>query len=374
MNRRNFLRNSILGSSVIALNAGKVYAAETQKTLSAENEVLPNVAQRQFMNLKLGMFICYGINTYYDKEWSDGTLDKSIVNPVELDTDQWCRAAKEAGMRYVLFTTKHHDGFCNWDTKFTDYSITHTPFKRDIVAELRKSADKYGLKLGLYYSLWDLHEKSHNENEHLYAQYMENQLNELLSNYGEIVQIWFDGFWKKQRHGWETKSNTIKGDEIGSVESKGREERFINAWRMEGAFRWEMDRIYQFIKSKQPNCMVINNATTAYKAVPLFPVDSRCAEKGHELSSDRKIWNWLGKDVYLPLQIETTLSVKGDDLFPSGNWFWHDWDHSIADKKDVLQWIEGAKRLDANILLNCGISNKGKLRIEDEQLLYSLAQ
>lgn len=332
----------------------------------------PTPQQKAFMDLKFGMFIHYGINTYYDKEWSDGTLDKMSVNPTELDTDQWCKVAKEAGMKYLLFTSKHHDGFCNWKTRTTDYSIAHTPFAKDMIAELKKSCDKYGLRLGFYYSLWDLHEKSHDTDEHKYVGFMEAQLDELLSNYGDIMAIWFDGFWKKQQNGWETQKSEIEGDEIGSTDAEGREERFINAWRREGAFRWEMDRIYRFIKDKQPSCMVFNNPTTAYKTVPLFPVDVRSAEKGHKLASDRKIWNWLGRDTYFPLQIETTLSVKGNKQFPSGNWFWHEWDHSVADKKDVLQWIDDAKRLQANLLLNCGVSGKGKLRPEDVKLLQSL--
>lgn len=341
-------------------------------TLSAQQEPQPDAARKAFMDLKFGMFIHYGINTYYDKEWSDGTLDLSIVNPSELDTDQWCRTAKEAGMKYMVFTTKHHDGFCNWNTRYTDYSIMHTPFGKDIIKELKRSCDKYGLKLGFYYSLWDLREKSHNTDEHAYANYVIAQLDELLSNYGDIALIWFDGFWKKQQHGWETEKKKIEGDVIGSTGNEGREERFINAWRREGAYRWEIDRIYRFIKEKQPDCLVMNNPTTAYRTVPLFPVDGRNAEKGHTLSTDKKIWNWLGKDIYLPLQIETTLSVKGNERFPSGNWFWHDWDNSVAEKKDIQQWLQVAEKLNANLLLNCGVSDKGKLRSEDEKVLLSL--
>jgi len=371
MERRKFLLNSILGGTLLTTQKTS-FATHVMNSSQYFDLPKPTPAQEAFMSLQRGMFICYGINTYYDKEWSDGTLDKSIVNPTHLDTDQWCKTAKNAGMKYVLFTTKHHDGFCNWNTKTTDYSIMNTPFKKDIVAELKNSCEKHGLKLGLYFSLWDLHEKIYQTDERRFVDFMVNQLDELMSNYGEIIEVWFDGFWKKQKSGWETKKDKIEGEDIGSTNTEGREERFINAWRKEGAYRWGMDRLYDLIKSKSPNCMVINNPTTAYKAVPLFPVDVRCAEKGQNLESDCKTWNWLGEQIYLPLQIETTLSIIGDAKFPSGNWFWHEWDHSVATKQDVIKWLESARKLEANILLNCGISNKGKLRIEDENLLNSL--
>ena len=373
MLRRSFLKKTTLGA--LALSTLPVIASAKRnhtQTVSHHTNPQPSPDQQAWMNLKLGIFIHFGINTYYDMEWSDGTLDPAKVNPYHLDTDQWCRTAKEAGMKYLVITTKHHDGFCNWNTRLTDYSIMNTPFKKDLISILKESCDKFGLKLGFYYSLWDMHEKTHNTDEHRYSEFVTGQLDELLSNYGEIVSIWFDGFWKKQQHGWETEKEEIDGELTGSIDGDGRDERFINAWRCEGAYRWEIDRLYRFIKTKQPDCIVMNNPTSAYKTVPLFPVDARCAEKGHRLQSDRKVWKWLGKDMYFPLQIETTLSVKGNQQFPSGNWFWHEWDHSVAAKEDVLQWIAAAKRLDANLLLNCGVSDEGKLRPEDEKLLLSL--
>jgi hypothetical protein len=126
------------------------------------------------------------------------------------------------------------------------------------------------------------------------------------------------------------------------------------------------------IKSIQPDCMVFNNPTTAYRGVPLLPVDARPAEKGHKMDADQKYWQWLGDSTYLPLEIETTLSRKGDELFPSGNWFWHEWDHSVATREEVMEWVQAAQRLDANLVLNVGPMSDGKLRPEDIALLSSI--
>ena len=333
----------------------------------------PSDAQEAWMELGFGMFIHFGINTYYDKEWSDGTLDPERVNPTALDTDQWCRTAKNAGMKYVVLVTKHHDGFCNWSSKLTRYSVDSTPFKKDILAELANSASKHGLKLGLYYSLWDRNEKTHYTDISRYVNdFMLPQLEELMTGYGEVVELWFDGFWKYQKNGWTKKNEKIDGEAAKTQKDAQRELDFIQAWRNEGAYFWQMDHIYQTVKNWQPNCMIMNNSTSAYPGVPLHPVDIRSGEKYTKVTEDQKIWNWLGKDMYFPLQIETTMSVKGNERFKSGNWFWHEWDHSVASKATILNYLEVSKRIKGNLLLNVGPSDKGLLRPEDEKALNEL--
>lgn len=153
----------------------------------------PTLAQQRWMDLEFGLFVHFGINTFYDTEWSDGTLDPAKFNPTNFDPNQWCRAAREAGMKFLVLVTKHHDGFCNWPTEQTDYSVKNTPFQRDVVGEVAKAARENGLKLGLYYSLWDCHEPTHDRDDAAYADFMKRQLSELLSNYGPIVELWFDG-------------------------------------------------------------------------------------------------------------------------------------------------------------------------------------
>ena len=327
----------------------------------------PTPAQQAWMDMKSGLFIHFGINTYYDTEWSDGTLDISKFNPTQLDTDQWCRAAKRAGMKYLVLVTKHHDGFCNWPTKYTNYSVAHTPYKNDLVGAVVNSARKHGLKVGFYYSLWDRHEKSHDTNEGQYIAFMMKQLEELLTNYGPVVELWFDGFWKKQHSGWTGK---IEGENVSREIT--RDEDFINSWRNEGAFRWQMDYLYSFIKSLQPDCLVMNNSTTAYPGVPLHPVDIRSGEKATKVMDDKKVWDWLGEKKYMPLQIETTLSQKGGERFKSGSWFWHEWDDSVASQAQIKDWLAIADKMEANLLLNAGPDPKGLLRPQDYKALMEL--
>jgi len=382
--RREFLKKAALaGTGISMLGSAEMLAGPTPKltnfSIPTGEIPKPNPAQQKWMEYKFGMFLHFGINTYYDKEWSDGTLDPSKINPYELDTDQWCSVAKNAGMKYVMLVTKHHDGFCNWPSKFTDYTVNATPLKIDLVKRVSDSAKKFGLDFGIYYSLWDRHEKTHDSNEKLYVEFMKNQLKELLTNYGPICELWFDGFWKKQRTGWkklakpqtETSANADNKDKSEMAEPND----FIHSWRMEGAYRWQMDHLYDFVKSIQPNCMVANNATTAFPGVPLHPVDVRCGEKATDQTKDQKVWNWAGNDIYLPLQIETTMSQqgkKGD--FESGSWFWHDWDHSVASKEQVNSWLKKSQELGANLLLNCGPMANGKLRPEDVQVLTTLGK
>lgn len=373
LRRRDFLKNNaILGLGAATLPSW-AWTNDSFPLLETE----PTPAQKAWMNLGFGMFIHFGINTYYDLEWSDGTLDPQKFNPTQLDTDQWCRTAKAAGMKYIVVITKHHDGFCLWPSEYTDYSVAATPFKGDILAEVVNSAHKHGLKVGFYYSLWDRNNQLHDTNEAAYNEWMWRQLEELLTNYGEIIELWFDGFWKRQQSGWQKKLKAagIEG-EAGFIEKNAeRDNQFMSAWRNEGAYRWQMDYTYQLIKSLQPDCLVMNNSTTAYPGVPLFPVDIRSGEKYTKPNpNDKKVWTWLGKDVYLPLQIETTMSVKGDKKFPSGNWFWHAWDHSVLSKAQIQQYLKTAQAMEANLLLNCGPSDMGKLRPEDERALLSLRQ
>ncbi|WP_020529975.1 alpha-L-fucosidase [Flexithrix dorotheae] len=376
MNRRNFInRTSIaaFGGTGLLNGLTKEQSFFNKSKIEVQgNEILPTAAQKTWMDLHFGMFVHFGINTFYDKEWSDGSLDPSAFNPKKLDTDQWCRVAKAAGMKYIVLTTKHHDGFCLWPSKQTSYGISSSPFKKDVLAELANSAQKHGLKLGLYYSIWDAHEPKFKEDWWAFIDFMKFQLEELLTGYGEVVELWFDGFWKQQRSGWTKKNENLEGEADFEEKSLERDLAFIQAWRSEGAFKWQMDHIYQFIKSIQPNCLVMNNSTSAYPGVPLHPVDIRSGEKYTSVEADRKVWNWLGEAIYLPLQIETTMSVKGNEKFPSGNWFWHDWDHSVLSKEEIKNYLSVAKSMKANLLLNVGITNEGKLRKEDEATLLSL--
>jgi len=275
-------------------------------------------------------------------------------------------------MKYLLMVVKHHDGFCLWPSRHTDYTISRSQYGRDIIAEVANSAAKFGLKLGIYYSLWDQHMASRITDEWEYIDYIKNQLTELLTNYGSLVEIWFDGFWQRQQSGWEKKSEGEPANEKNPGNTVDRDQAFIDAWRMEGAYRWQMDHLYNFVKSMQPACFVMINSTDSYPGVPLFPVDARTGIRYIGFTDDKKIWKWLGHEVYVPLQIEITLSTKGNQQSPDGNWYWHEWDHSVLPADKVKEHLEFARLHHANLLLNVGPGPDGRLRKEDQEVLTAL--
>ena len=152
----------------------------------SSKKVKKNRAQ-ELKDLRFGMFICWSFATFMDEEWPQGVKDLSLFNPGGMDTDQWAREAKGAGMGYILFLAKHHPGFCLWDTKTTDWKATKSPLGKDVLAAMKMSCDKYGLKLALYFSEGDETWQGNNNPEMKKA-----QLKELCTEYGPIEFFWFD--------------------------------------------------------------------------------------------------------------------------------------------------------------------------------------
>jgi alpha-L-fucosidase len=152
---------------------------------------IPDVQRaEQIKDMKWGMFICWSFSTFSGHEWTRGVKSVDFFRATEVDTDQWCKTAKDAGMGYILFLTKHHDGFCLWDTATTDWKVTKAPLGRDVVAELRKSCDKHGIKLAFYFSEgdWTWADKSPEEQKEI----QKAQLRELCTKYGPIEFFWLD--------------------------------------------------------------------------------------------------------------------------------------------------------------------------------------
>jgi len=163
-----------------------------------ETTRLPDAARAaQIHDMKWGMFVCWSFSSFSGREWTP-TLDKdaSYFKATGCDTDQWARTAKEAGMGYILFLTKHHDGFCLWDTKTTEKKVTNSPLGIDVLAALRKSCDKHGIKLALYFSEgdwnWPGAKDGKSGGSGKDAAKEKQQLDELLTNYGPVEYMWVD--------------------------------------------------------------------------------------------------------------------------------------------------------------------------------------
>ena len=248
MNRREFLQTTsgaAIGCSIVSPAANAVAAAIPEKardraasesqspapSREVDSDPMHERALTRYSDWKFGMFIHWGQYSVASVEASWPIMRPSAefaitqekyvslnkqFDPAQFDPDVWVRLAKQAGMRYMVFTTKHHDGFCMFDTSFTDYKVTNTPYKKDVVAMLAEATKKENMPFGLYYSPPDLHHPDYRDTSKLastnwngeptrpvwptYLHYMELQLRELMTRYGEVVLIWFDGLMDQRKY------------------------------------------------------------------------------------------------------------------------------------------------------------------------------
>ena len=171
-----------------------VSALSAQVTKPGPFGPLPSENQLRWQDMEMYAFIHYSLNTYTDQEWGFGNEDPKLFNPSSLDCRQWARVCKQAGMKGIIFTAKHHCGFCMWPSAYTDYSVKNSPWKQgkgDVVRELADACREEGLKFAVYLSPWDRNHPDYGKPE--YVTYFRNQLRELLTQYGDIFEVWFDG-------------------------------------------------------------------------------------------------------------------------------------------------------------------------------------
>jgi len=199
---------------------------------------VPSDNQWAWQQMEYYGFIHYSLNTYTDQSWGFGNEDVKLFNPSHLDCRQWARTCKEAGMKGVILVAKHHCGFSLWPSKYTEYSVKNAPWKNgkgDVVREMANACKEYGLKLGLYLSPWDRNRADYGKPE--YITYFRNQLTELLTNYGPIFEIWFDG------------ANGGSGYYGGANETRTIDRKTYYDWQ----------NTYKLVRSLQPNIVIWND-------------------------------------------------------------------------------------------------------------------
>ncbi len=178
---------------VFSFIAGRTQSQNNQDAPASCGPV-PSENQLRWQEMEYYAFVHFSLNTYTDQSWGFGNEDAKLFNPQQADCRQWARICKEAGMKGIILTAKHHCGFCLWPSKYTEYSVKNSPWKNgkgDMVREMADACKEYGLKLGIYLSPWDRNHPDYGKPE--YITYFRNQLTELLTNYGEIFEVWFDG-------------------------------------------------------------------------------------------------------------------------------------------------------------------------------------
>lgn len=174
-------------------------------------EIVPSERQLAFQQLEFYSFVHFTMNTFTGEEWGSGKEDPQLFNPKRLDAKQWANACKSAGMRGLILTCKHHDGFCLWPSKYTEHTIARSPYKGgkgDVVRETAEACREVGIKFGIYLSPWDRNNRAYGQGK-VYDDYFINQLTELLTQYGDIFSVWFDGACgegqngRRQAYDWE---------------------------------------------------------------------------------------------------------------------------------------------------------------------------
>ena len=202
---KNTLTSLLVGTTLVLASCGnETYYekhvsfpanATAEQKIDMASRLVPSARQLAWQELEMTAFLHFGINTFTGREWGDGSEDPAIFNPEKLDADQWVKALKDGGFKLVIITAKHHDGFCLWPTATTKHSVASSLWrdgKGDVVKELREACDKYGMKFGVYLSPWDRNAECYGDSP-AYNDFFVQQLTELLTNYGEVHEVWFDG-------------------------------------------------------------------------------------------------------------------------------------------------------------------------------------
>lgn len=301
--------------------------------MQTTHKVIPTSKQLAFQDWEFGLFLHFGLRTFYEGyiDFDERPMSLSAFQPSGLDCEQWIRTAKEAGMNYAVLTAKHHDGFSNWPTQYSDFSVAGTPWKEgkgDVVQEFVSACRKYDVKPGLYYSPFDGSADFYAQNAKAYDDYFVNQITELLTNYGDIDILWFDG-----------------------CGSEGHE------------YDWK--RIISEIRRMQPNILIFNMGDPDFRWVGnedgIAPIPCWNVVDSTEFSILTEKKDQLDGQLWLPAECDVQLRA---------NWFYSDSDeHQIKSIEELMGLYYHSVGRGANLLLNIGPDRQGLFPLKDTQRL-----
>lgn len=341
---RNIICGIVFSVFTIGLNA--------QTKAPAPYGPVPNENQMRWQKMEYYAFVHFSLNTYTDQSWGNGNEDVKLFNPEKADCRQWARICKDAGMKGIIITAKHHCGFCLWPSKYTEYSVKNAPWKNgkgDMVREMADACKEYGLKLGIYLSPWDRNSKDYGKPE--YITYFRNQLTELLTNYGEIFEIWFDG------------ANGGSGYYGGANETRTIDRTTYYDWK----------NTYALIRKLQPNIVIWNDGGDRGDLRWVGTEEGSVGETNWSLlnATGEVEWGMLhygleNGNAWVPAEVNTSIRPE---------WFYHpNEDSKVKTVPHLMDTYYHSIGSNGSLLLNFPIMPNGLIHPNDEKAALEFAK
>ena len=327
---------SILTAMLMVQTHAQVIDHDTCGPVPTENQI-------QWQDMEMYAFIHYSLNTYTDQEWGFGNEDPKLFNPTNLDCRQWARVCKQAGMRGIIFTAKHHCGFCMWPSKYTEYSVKNSPWKDgkgDVVRELAEACHEEGLKFAVYLSPWDRNHSDYGRPE--YVTYFRNQLHELLTEYGEVFEVWFDG--ANGGDGWYGGANETR--------------------KIDRTTYYQWPETYKMIRELQPKALIWNDGGDRGD---LRWVGTEAGNVGETN------WSLLNKEGEVPYEQLHYGLENGNTWVPGETntsirpgWFYHDTENEhVKSLSKLMDTYYKSVGRNSTLLLNFPIAPNGRIHPND---------
>ncbi len=312
---------------------------------------LPTLRHLAWHELEFYGFLHFTVNTFTNREWGDGDESPAVFNPTDFDAAQIVEAARDGGMRGLILTCKHHDGFCLWPSRYTEHSVKNSPFKRDAVKEISEACASAGVRFGVYLSPWDRNHKAYGSPEYLV--YYRNQLRELLSEYGQIFEIFFDG------------ANGGDGYYGGTYERREIDNKTYYDW----------PNTWRLVRELQPNTVLFSDAGPDIRWV------------GNERGiAGETCWATSNRDDFAPGNADAARLNRGDrpgthwvpaecDVSIRPGWFYHTHeDKQVKTPRQLVDLHYSSIGRGASFLLNLPPDRRGRIPENDAQSLREFRQ